>query len=51
MNDAVAVLEARGLVKSYREGPAAVEVLRGIDYTFAGVFSIFAVKILMTHRR
>ncbi len=27
------------------------KVLRGIDYTFAGVFSIFAVKILMTHSR
>ncbi len=26
-------------------------VLRGIDYTFAGVFSIFAVKILMTQGR
>lgn len=27
------------------------KVLRGIDYTFAGVFSIFAVKILMTHSK
>lgn len=27
------------------------KVLRAIDYTFAGVFSIFAVKILMTHSR
>lgn len=27
------------------------KVLRGIDYTFAGVFSLFAVKILMTHGR
>jgi threonine/homoserine/homoserine lactone efflux protein len=26
-------------------------VLRGIDYTFAGVFSLFAVKILLTHAR
>ncbi len=26
-------------------------VMRGIDYTFAGVFSIFAVKILFTHSR
>jgi threonine/homoserine/homoserine lactone efflux protein len=27
------------------------KVLRGIDYTFAGVFSLFAAKILMTHGR
>lgn len=27
------------------------KVLRAIDYTFAGVFSLFAVKILMTHSR
>ncbi len=27
------------------------KVLRGIDYTFATVFSIFAVKILLTHSR
>lgn len=27
------------------------KVLRGIDYTFAGVFSLFAVKILMTQGR
>ncbi|MCM2475323.1 LysE family translocator [Rhizobium sp. CG5] len=27
------------------------KVLRGIDYTFAGVFSIFAVKILFTQAR
>lgn len=27
------------------------KVLRGIDYTFAGVFSIFAAKILMTQSR
>ena len=27
------------------------KILRGIDYTFAGVFSIFAVKILMTQSR
>ncbi|MCM2293368.1 LysE family translocator [Allorhizobium sp. BGMRC 0089] len=27
------------------------QVLRGIDYTFAGVFSLFAVKILMTQAR
>ncbi len=26
-------------------------VMRGLDYTFAGVFSIFAVKILFTHSR
>jgi len=26
-------------------------VLRGIDYTFAGVFSLFAVKIFMTHAK
>ncbi|WP_174804288.1 LysE family translocator [Martelella limonii] len=26
-------------------------VLRGIDYLFAGVFSLFAVKILLTHAR
>ena len=26
-------------------------VLRGIDYTFAGVFSLFAVKIWMTHAK
>jgi threonine/homoserine/homoserine lactone efflux protein len=26
-------------------------VLRGIDYTFAGVFSLFAVKIWMTQAR
>lgn len=26
-------------------------VLRWIDYTFAGVFSIFAVKIFFTHAR
>ena len=25
--------------------------LRGLDYTFAGVFSIFAVKIFMTQTR
>ncbi len=27
------------------------QVLRGIDYTFAGVFSVFAVKILLTQTR
>jgi threonine/homoserine/homoserine lactone efflux protein len=27
------------------------QVLRGIDYTFAGVFSLFAVKIWMTQAR
>ena len=27
------------------------KVLRGMDYTFAGVFSIFAAKILLTHAR
>ena len=27
------------------------KVLRGIDYTFAGVFSLFAVKILMTQTK
>jgi threonine/homoserine/homoserine lactone efflux protein len=27
------------------------KVLRGMDYTFAGVFSIFAVKILLTQAR
>ena len=27
------------------------KVLRGIDYTFAGVFSIFAFKIFMTQTR
>lgn len=27
------------------------QVLRGIDYTFAGVFSLFAVKIFMTQAR
>ena len=27
------------------------KVLRGMDYTFAGVFSIFAAKILFTHAR
>ena len=27
------------------------KVLRGIDYTFAGVFSLFAVKILMTQAK
>jgi threonine/homoserine/homoserine lactone efflux protein len=27
------------------------KVLRGMDYTFAGVFSIFAVKILLTNAR
>jgi threonine/homoserine/homoserine lactone efflux protein len=27
------------------------KVLRGIDYTFAGVFSLFAVKIFMTQAR
>ena len=27
------------------------KVLRGIDYTFAGVFSIFAVKIFMTQAK
>jgi threonine/homoserine/homoserine lactone efflux protein len=26
-------------------------VLRGIDYTFAGVFSLFAFKIFMTQAR
>ena len=26
-------------------------VLRGLDYTFAGVFSIFAAKILLTQAR
>ena len=40
MNDAVAVLEARGLVKSYREGPAAVEVLRGIDFAVSAGESV-----------
>jgi threonine/homoserine/homoserine lactone efflux protein len=27
------------------------KVLRGLDYSFAGVFSIFAVKIFMTQSR
>jgi threonine/homoserine/homoserine lactone efflux protein len=27
------------------------KVLRGMDYTFAGVFSIFAVKIFFTQSR
>ena len=27
------------------------QVLRGIDYTFAGVFSLFAFKIFMTQTR
>ena len=27
------------------------KVLRGIDYTFAGVFSVFAFKIFMTQAR
>jgi threonine/homoserine/homoserine lactone efflux protein len=27
------------------------KVLRGIDYTFAGVFSVFAVKIFMTQAK
>lgn len=27
------------------------KVLRGMDYTFAGVFSVFAAKILMTQAR
>jgi len=27
------------------------KVLRGIDYTFAGVFSVFAAKILLTQAR
>jgi threonine/homoserine/homoserine lactone efflux protein len=27
------------------------KVLRGMDYTFAGVFSVFAAKIFFTHAR
>jgi threonine/homoserine/homoserine lactone efflux protein len=42
------VLTAEGLSSWLQKNR---KVLRGIDYTFAGVFSLFAVKIFMTQAR
>jgi threonine/homoserine/homoserine lactone efflux protein len=44
----VVILLADKLAKWLQVNP---KVLRGIDYTFAGVFSIFAFKIFMTQAR
>lgn len=46
--NAVVVLAADGLATWLQ---ANRKVLRGIDYTFAGVFSVFAVKIFFTQAR
>ena len=42
------VLGANGLADWLRRKP---QVMRAVDYVFAGVFSIFAVKILLTQSR
>ena len=44
----VVILAADKLAKWLQANP---KILRGIDYTFAGVFSVFAVKIFMTQAR
>ena len=44
----IVILAADGLAGWLQRNP---KVLRGIDYTFAGVFSVFAMKILLTQSR
>jgi len=44
----IVVLAADRLANWLQRNP---KVLRGLDYTFAGVFSVFAVKIFMTQSR
>jgi threonine/homoserine/homoserine lactone efflux protein len=44
----IVVLAADRLASWLQSNP---KVLRGLDYTFAGVFSVFAVKIFMTQSR
>jgi threonine/homoserine/homoserine lactone efflux protein len=44
----IVVLAADRLANLLQRNP---KVLRGLDYTFAGVFSVFAVKIFMTQSR
>ncbi|WP_340159686.1 LysE family translocator [uncultured Hoeflea sp.] len=44
----VVVLGANGLAEWLRRKP---QVMRAVDYVFAGVFSVFAVKILLTQSR
>ena len=44
----VVILAADRLAGWLQQNP---KVLRGIDYTFAGVFSVFAAKILFTQAR
>ena len=46
--NALVVLASDGLASWLQNNR---KVLRGMDYTFAGVFSIFAVKIFMTQGR
>lgn len=45
----LAIIFMAGVLSSWLQ--ANLKVLRAIDYTFAGVFSIFAVKILFTQAR
>ena len=44
----IVILAADRLASWLQQNP---KVLRGIDYTFAGVFSVFAAKILLTQAR
>ena len=44
----IVIFAADRLAKWLQANP---KILRGIDYTFAGVFSVFAVKIFMTQAR
>ena len=44
----IVVLGANGLAEWLRRKP---QVMRAVDYVFAGVFSVFAVKILLTQSR
>ncbi|MDP9589160.1 UNVERIFIED_ORG: threonine/homoserine/homoserine lactone efflux protein [Shinella zoogloeoides] len=46
--NAMVVLAADKLAAWLQQNP---KVLRGIDYTFAGVFSVFAMKIFLTQAR
>jgi threonine/homoserine/homoserine lactone efflux protein len=44
----IVILAADRLASWLQQNP---KVLRGIDYTFAGVFSVFAMKIFLTQSR